>query len=65
MWTVVYVAQKAQEIFEVKSILDDNEIISRIRPGNSSSEEEGTCYELLVTAGELSLAQDLILDFKM
>ena len=65
MWTVVYVAQKAQEIFEIKSILDDNEIISRIRQGNISSEEEGDCYELLVTAGELSLAQDLILDFKM
>ena len=65
MWTVVYVAQKSQEIMKIKSILDGNNIISRIRQGSNSSEEEGTCYEILVPCGELSLAQDLILEFEM
>ena len=65
MWTVVYVAQKSQEVSEIKKILVENGIISRVRQGNNSSEEEGTCYEIMVPAGELSLAQDLILEFEM
>lgn len=65
MWTVVYVAQKSQEVLTVKQLLDENSIISRVRQGNDSTEEEGTCYEIMVPAGELSLAQDLILEFEM
>lgn len=65
MWTVVYVAQKSQEVFKIKSILDENSIISRVRQGNALPEEEGTCYEIMVPQGELSLAQDLILEFEM
>lgn len=65
MWTVVYVAQKSQEIIKIKEILDKNSIISRVRQGNNTSEEEGTCYEIMVPAGELSAAQDLILEFEM
>ncbi len=65
MWTVVYVAQKSQEVLKIKSILDENDIISRVRHGNESTEEEGTCYEIMVPAGELSIAQDLILEFEM
>lgn len=65
MWTVVYVAQKSQEVLKIKSILDENSIISRVRQGNDLPEEEGTCYEIMVPQGELSLAQDLILEFEM
>ena len=65
MWTVVYVAQKSQEILKIKTILDENSIISRVRQGNTTTEEEGTCFEIMVPAGELSVAQDLILEFEM
>ncbi len=65
MWTVVYVAQKSQEILKIKTILDENSIISRVRQGNATTEEEGTCFEIMVPAGELSVAQDLILEFEM
>ena len=65
MWTVVYVAQKSQEVLEIKTLLDGNSIISRVRQGNNLTEEEGTCYEIMVPVGELSLAQDLILEFEM
>ena len=65
MWTVVYVAQKSQEIIKIKEILNENSIISRVRQGNNTSEEEGTCFEIMVPAGELSVAQDLILEFEM
>ncbi len=62
MWTVVYVAQRSQEIFRIKDILDKNEIISRVRQSNNSDEESGTCYEIMVPAAELAPAQNLIID---
>ena len=65
MWTVVYVAQKSQEVSKIKLILDENKIISRVRRGNDLTDEEGTCYEIMVPAAELSDAQDLILEFEM
>ena len=65
MCTVVYVAQKSQEVSKIKSILDENRIISRVRRGNDLTDEEGTCYEIMVPSAELSQAQDLILEFEM
>lgn len=65
MWTVVYVAQKSQEVSKIKLILDENKIISRVRRGNDLTDEEGTCYEIMVPSAELSQAQDLILEFEM
>ncbi|MDY3928755.1 MAG: hypothetical protein SOZ34_05245 [Clostridia bacterium] len=62
MWTVVYVAQKSQEIFRVKTLLDDNKIICRIRESRNSDEEHGMYFEIMVPAAELSAAQNLILD---
>ncbi len=61
MWTVVYVAQKSQEILRIKNILDKNEIISRVRQSNNSDEECGMCFEIMVPAAELSVAQNLII----
>ena len=61
MWTVVYVAQKPQEIFRIKDILDNSEIISRIREDKDSNEESGMCFEIMVPSAELSQAQNLIL----
>ncbi len=65
MWTVVYVAQKPQEIFRIKDILDENEIISRIREGKNSDEISGMCFEVMVPSAELAQAQDLIIESEM
>lgn len=65
MWTVVYVAQKSQEVLKIKCILDENNIISRVKKGNAIEEEEGTCFEIMVPASEISEAQNLILEFEM
>ena len=65
MWTVVYVAQKSQEVLRIKNILDENSIISRVKKGNTSTEEEGTCFEIMVPASEISEAQNLILEVEM
>lgn len=61
MWTVVYVAQKAEEILKIKTVLDENEIVSRVRQKNISEKEDGECFEIMVPSAELSLAQDLII----
>jgi|GEM_PF-2614428 len=61
MWTVVYVAQKPQEVFRIKDILDEHDIISRIREGKNSDAEKGMCFEIMVPSAELSQAQDLII----
>lgn len=61
MWTVVYVAQKSQEIFKIKAIFDENEVISRVRESKNSDEEHGMCFEIMVPAAELSVAQNLII----
>lgn len=65
MWTVVYVAQKTQEVLKIKDILENNEIISRVRETKGSSEESGMCFEIMVPAAELSIAQDLIIASEM
>lgn len=61
MWTVVYVAQKSQEILKIKAMLDENEIISRVRESNNSDEEHGMCFEIMVPAAELAAVQNLII----
>ena len=61
MWTVVYVSQKAEEIYKIKSILEDNGIISRVRKDNTSDEESGTCFEIMVPSAELAVSQNLII----
>ncbi len=65
MWTVVYVAQKSQEVLKIKCILDENNIISRVKKGNAIEDEEGTCFEIMVPAAEIFQAQNLILEFEM
>lgn len=61
MWTVVYVAQKTQELFRIKDMLEENEIISRVRETKTSDDESGLCLEILVPAAELAIAQNLII----
>ena len=65
MWTVVYVAQKSQEVLKIKGILDENNIISRVKKGETLVEEEGSCFEIMVPAAEIFQAQNLILEFEM
>lgn len=61
MWTVVYVTQKSQEILKIKTMLDENEIISRVRESNNRDAEHGMCFEIMVPAAELAQVQNLII----
>ena len=61
MWTVVYVSQKSEEIFKIKFMLDDNEIITRVRENQANENDSDVCYEIMVPAAELYVAQNLII----
>ena len=65
MWTVVYVSQKAEEIYKIKNILKENGIISRVRKSNISDEESGMCFEIMVPSAELAVSQNLIIASKI
>ena len=61
MWTVVYMSQKSEEILKIKLMLDKNDIISRVRENNTSDVKDSKCFEIMVPAAELSVAQNLII----
>ena len=61
MWTVVYMSQNAEDVIRIKLILENNEIISRVRNKASSSDENSKLFEIMVPSQELSLAQNLII----
>lgn len=60
MWTVIYMAQSKEAIEQMKQIMNDNKIITKIRAMKKS--EEDLCYEILVPASEICDAQGLILE---
>lgn len=62
MWIVVYISQSAQTAEKLAEVLKENEVIPRLRRANSSREEKGSCYEVLVPSTELEAAQDLIIE---
>ena len=61
MWTVVYVSQKAEEIYKIKNILEENSIISRVRKSNTADENSGMFFEIMVPSAELAVSQNLII----
>ena len=61
MWTVIYIAQKKEGVKRLQALLEQHGIIVRVRK-MAKAEEEQECYEVLVPAGEVSRAHDLIFD---
>lgn len=62
MWTVVYISQSVQTAEKLVEVLKANALISRLRRSNSSGDEKGSCYEVLVPSTELEKAQDLMIE---
>lgn len=62
MWTVVYMSQNAEDVLKIKLMLQNNDIISRMRSRASSSDEQSMLFEIMVPEAELSMAQNLIID---
>lgn len=60
MWTVIYMAQSKEILNQIRKIIEDKKIITKIRSLRKS--EEDYCYELLVPASEVSAAHGCILE---
>lgn len=58
MWIVVYVSASKYNVEKLVKALEENNIISRVRPTNSNK----NCFEVLVPQTELSIAQELIFE---
>lgn len=60
MWTVVYVSQTEKRARELRELLGNNKIISRLHCAAENT--ENGCYEVLVPQTELGIAQNLIFE---
>lgn len=59
MWTVIYIAQKQADVKRLQALLEEHSIIVRVRKlAKDAAEQE--CFEVMVPAGEVSQAHDLI-----
>ena len=63
MWTVICVAQSKEAFEQIKKIIEDNNIITKVR--SFKKNEEDFCYEILVPASEVCMAHDLILETEL
>lgn len=58
MWTVVYMTQDRENSLQIMKILEDNEIITKIRTLKKS--DESYCYEILVPSTEVDKSHEMI-----
>lgn len=63
MWIVVYMAQDIINVNQIKSMMEKEKILTKIRSLRKS--EEDYCYEILVPATEVSEAHGLILEAEL
>jgi hypothetical protein len=62
MWTVVYLAQNKSDVDRMQKVLEENEIIVRVRCVADKEAQDAPCYEVLVPQTEISQAQNVIID---
>ena len=63
MWTVIYMAQDRENVEQIRKLIEDNKVITKIRTLKKS--EEDYCYEILVPSSEVCLALGLILETEL
>ncbi len=59
MWTVVYMAHNEADAQKIKSILDTEGFLVKIRP---VGKEDDRVYEVLVPNGEVEEAHEVLVD---
>lgn len=61
MWIVVYMARSRELAENLKALLQDGEVLVKIKPVIKSSDAQ-SCYEVLVPESEVGIAHDIIID---
>lgn len=62
MWTVVYMAQSRETAELAQQLLENNNLIVKMRSVNSGDASSADCCELLVPEAEVQQALSLIVD---
>ena len=61
MWTVVYMTQNEENATKVIKVLNENNLIYKLRPvGDNNNENE--CFEVLVPETEVNEAHSIIIE---
>ena len=63
MWTVIYMAQNKDIVKQIREIIENKKIITKLRSLRKS--EEDYCYEILVPESEVSVAHGCILEAEL
>ena len=61
MWTVVYMTQSEEAVNLVTEILNENQLLYKIRPVGSAV-DGGSCFEILVPETEINEAHNIIIE---
>ena len=64
MWTIVYIAQKAEEAWKIKKLLEEEGIIVKNKRVSGDGDGE-CCFEILVPSKEVPEAHSLIIDAEL
>ncbi len=62
MWTEVYFSQNEEKVKKFVEMLNEAQIISRVKCIKGADEVRSKCFKVLVPATELSEAQSIMVD---
>lgn len=62
MWMVVYIAQTKEVAEKIRSLLQEADLLVKVRAVNQTSAEKYGCYEILVPESELDEAHSIIIE---
>ena len=61
MWTVIYMLQSMEDAEKLKLLLEEANILVKIRPVTKAAEGEANAYEILVPETEKEAAHKIII----
>ncbi len=61
MWTVIYMLQSVEDADNLKELLENADILVKIRPVTKAAEGEANAYEILIPETEKEEAHSIII----
>ncbi len=61
MWTVIYMVQSMEDAEKLKMLLENENILVKIRPVTKAAEGEANAYEILIPETEKEEAHKIII----
>ncbi len=61
MWTVIYMGQIEEDVNNIKALLENANILVKVRPVTKAAEGENNAYEILIPQTEKEEAHKIII----